>query len=585
MAAVLDCLGGRMTNVRIAALAAVLIVNSAACVDDVESDARELVDEICDLTFRCCSRGEVDLFFGPFVDRDSCAERLQNSANLAAYTVVALPFENAAVSVPNLAVLQRAVDEGRADIDEDALAECLDLLGQLECNGPLADAPAEEPDGCEPPPEPVDSPCNLEALVIGLVGDGGDCSSPGVSLECTEGLACRAVDSLGVDGVCVAPGGVDDYCFSDGECDEELYCSVLDGTCQEPKGEGEVCAYGDPEDPSPSPDTLLIECAEGLSCDPITDLCVAPCQLGAQCAGDDDCDAEAGLSCIVGRCDRPRPAGLPCSDAADCAEGLRCAVDESNPGRNVCQERLADGETCQPYAHVDCASGYCDLLTSRCAPASEPGGVCPSAESAQCDGGYCETGFVYCDDDTDCTGSGSCNLSLGRCEYYCIALQPDGSTCTGDGQCASNACVDGFCRTVPLASGQPCTFDSQCASGFCSLDAERVCADLPLPNGSTCSSPLQCDSGVCHQNQCQAGLAEGADCSSTLDPPCGKGLYCHYSEIAGQAPLCAPLRGPGEPCDGSFQCHGGCTIRYGRRMCDATVAQDEAVCDGAGEEL
>ena len=564
-----------MSALRTVAIAGAIGGSLMACGgEDVNSSARDLVDEICDLTFRCCSRSEVDLLFGPFVDQDSCADRLANSASLAAYALIALPFEGAAVAVPNLAVLERAVDDGRASLDEDALAACLDHLAAIECNQPVEVEPEM---GCQPPPPVLPGACDLDVLVIGQVEAGGDCSSPGFSLECVDGLTCRAVDSLGVDGVCVDPGEVGAYCFADGECHEDLYCSALDGTCQVPRGEGEVCAYADPEDPSPSPSTLLIECAEELSCDPVTDRCVAPCQLGATCAGDEQCDEEAGLSCILGRCDRPRPAGLPCSSETDCQEGLRCALDPANPDRAICQARLPDGEPCSTFQPDECASGFCDPATAECAPASAPGGLCPSAQHNQCDEGYCETGYIFCSSDGQCPGSGTCNTAEGRCEYYCIALQPDGATCDVGYECASGSCIDDFCRTVPLADGQPCTFDGECASGFCGLDAARVCQSLPLPNGSTCTIAEQCESGVCHEAQCKTGLGLGDDCSSPFDPPCGRDLFC---DVSGEAPVCAEVRGPGEPCDGSFQCHGECTIRYGRRMCDQTVSEDEALCDG-----
>jgi hypothetical protein len=195
----------------------------------------------------------------------------------------------------------------------------------------------------------------------------------------------------------------------------------------------------------------------------------------------------------------------------------------------------------------------------------------------QCADGYCETTYVSCSSDPECVGSGLCNLTYGRCEYYCVALRNDGAICDSYFQCDSGACVDGFCRTLPLVDGSPCTSPGQCESGFCGYDEPRVCESLPLASGKRCTSPEQCESGVCFDAACVAGLTDGQPCDDPFQPPCARDLFCDATE---DNPLCTPVLEAGQECEASYQCRQSCTLRFGRYVCDATPAQDAAVCDG-----
>jgi len=567
----------RHATAGVVALAASASVFGVACGGDdgVDGSISSLSTEMCDLAFRCCDRGEIDFYMGPFVvDEANCVERLRQNADVDPVVLFPIPFDGLTLVLPNVAVLQRAVDEERASLDGAGLAACIDYLRALECNAPDEPAPIE----CVPPVLLEDTPCDPRKLVIGKVGENGACSSPGSSLECREGLTCRAIDELGVEGACVPLGVEGDFCFDDSECDRELYyCSLLDGTCQIPRGLGEACAYADPDDPAPLPSTLLVECAPLLACDPVTDTCVEACGLGASCSGDSQCDEAAGLTCILGRCDNPRASGLPCQTTDDCQTGLRCAPDQST-GELTCLPPLADGQSCSTLRPEDCQSGFCNPSTFLCAPSSAPGGLCPTANHSQCDGGYCRTTYQSCSTDPDCASlSGTCNTSLGRCEYFCVERLPDGGICVNDFECASNDCINGSCRTIPLADGQPCDSSLQCASEFCNLESVRVCETLPLPNGRVCTSSTQCASHVCFNGSCQAGQSEGADCTSFADPPCADGLYCDRQQTPN---LCTPLLPIGAECDSSEQCRGECTTRFGRLLCNATPAEGAAVCDG-----
>jgi hypothetical protein len=559
-------------------LAGAAVLSASACGDGpltAKATVGDLAELVCESAFRCCSRGEIDVFLGPFVDEANCADRLRRKAELNPSALIGVPFGLAGVLVPNISVLQRAIDEDRAVINETALTECLNFIDAIACN--MFEEVVVEPEGCQPAAPKVLVPCDPSLIVVGKVSAGGACSSPGESLECKPGLTCTAVDSLGVEGVCIRPGKVGDFCTVSRDCELALYCSLLDGTCQVPRAEGETCKYSDENDLSPSDSTLLIACAEDLSCDPVSDTCVARCERGARCIGDGDCDDAQGLTCISGRCDSTRGDGLPCGNDDDCEDGLRCAISPMTGTDLVCQAKLVNGQSCSTFDPEDCESGFCHPSSLLCEAASAPGSLCPTALQNQCDGGYCDTTFISCSDSTPCLGSGVCNTSSFRCEYYCVALQPDGAGCTSSIQCESGTCIDGFCRTVPLANGQPCNFNFQCSSSFCNFESPRVCETLPLINGRTCSSSSQCQSGVCFQNSCQNGLTEGADCTSFFDPPCGRGLYCDRTQ---NPALCVPLLEPGQLCDSSAQCRGSCIIRFNRPMCDATPPHGAVVCDG-----
>jgi hypothetical protein len=551
---------------------------------DPDAVAEDLAQELCDLSFRCCSRGEVNFYLGPYVGQDDCADRLVNSASLApAVNINLVMFENVAVFLPNLHALDQAVADGRTTVDRDAVDGCIDYLSALECNAPI-----EEPTECIPPELGAPLPCDPRLMFRGSISEGGRCSSVGFSFECEEGLVCRGTGALGTDGACVEPGGEDDYCFTDSECGIDLYCSQFDGTCQFLGQAGEVCAYADPDDPAPDPSTLLKRCDVGLSCDPISDTCVAPCDRGATCEIELDCDSTEGLLCIEGRCDIPRGAGLPCETHEQCAEGLRCLQSQAEFGVYLCGEPRPNGQPCDPnLGHDDCASGYCELqedFTGECAAAIDVGDTCDGTLvvpglHAQCDDGYCDASeaaaFVVCDSNDDCIGD--CAPDLGGTRYclpYCAPQRDDGDSCVNDFECLSSTCIVDTCETLPLDDGDVCEDALQCESEFCNYEFPRQCDNLPLPDGKNCAFDEECESGVC-DGICTPGLTEGSECE--FGGECGRDLYCDFREVPA---VCVPVKDTGEVCEADFECRGTCDYSFGRLACDDTPAIGEAICDG-----
>lgn len=347
---------------------------------------RSLATAICDLAFRCCDQGEVNFFLGPYVQDDNCEERLIRATQLESALGFNLEIsEQVSLVLPNLGALEQANLDGRGTVDGAGVNACIEYLQELTC----AVAEEEPEEGCIPPePPPEATPCDEDQLFIGTVAAGGVCSSVGASYECADGLVCRTNPSLGVTGQCVLAGAQGDLCFANPECGEELYCSLLDGTCQPLRQEGDSCVYADRDDPMPMPGTLLLACEEHLFCDPVTDMCVPFCQRGAPCVTDDDCDEEVELTCILGRCDSLRAEGLPCGVDDDCADDRACGFDPEFPTTLVCIDRLALDEPC--LNSTACTSGFCDPATMRCTPQVAADDPCPSGLDDECNMGVCE---------------------------------------------------------------------------------------------------------------------------------------------------------------------------------------------------
>ena len=575
-----------------------ILVSAMACESDnaeiawppppplpITPTVQSLATSICDMAYRCCTQGEINYLLGPYVQDDDCEQRLLHAAQLQSSLGFNLQLtERVSVWLPNLGALEEANLEGRGTVDETAIAACRDYLAEMSC----AVAEEEDIEGCIPPePPPDETPCDADKLFIGSVAEDEECTSAGTSYECAEGLVCRTNTGLGVKGRCVVAGVQGDVCFNSAECDDDLYCSQLDGTCQPLRKEGEACAYADRDDPSPDSATLLLACEGHLYCDPVTDMCVAYCQQGAPCVVDEQCeqdeeDVTAGLSCIQGRCDFLRGEGLPCGADDDCADDRACGFDPSYPETLVCIDRLAIDEPCAN--HASCTSTFCNPITMRCAATVAADDPCPSGYDQECDQGVCEQELVFCTDDGDCPLSGSCNLAQFECGTYCVALRPDGATCTLDGECLSDVCVAGFCRTPPLEIGQNCDADIQCESEFCGIEDERVCTELPLDLGARCYAHDQCESLVCFaasssaEETCMTGLDEGEACSDPTLPPCNPHKY--FCDDEEQPAVCAPLYETGEDCENSVQCRGTCTLNFGRMMCSPAVPEGAAICDG-----
>jgi hypothetical protein len=375
------------------------------------------------------------------------------------------------------------------------------------------------------------------------------------------------------------------------ECAEDLYCSLLYGTCRPFSQEGEACAFADRNTIFPDPRTQLVRCAEHLFCDYVTDRCVVGCQVGAPCdeiAADPEtpqCDEEQELICILGRCDQPRTEGLPCGEDADCVEGLHCSPDPNDASQTelICQPPFDFDRPCS--RHAQCLSQFCHPDTLLCTGRVGPDGPCLTGDDAECRDGFC----IRLDPNLPCTSVADC---------YCQALRADGESCSQDRQCASEACVAGACQQLPVPDGERCDEATDCASEYCNLaEAEPTCAELPLGLGAACdpAQAADCESGVCYDAEqtgetvCTEGLEEGQECDPS-DPtvvPCDpRRFYCDRWDR--QPAVCVPWLETGDLCDTGVACRsqlcepGGepqPSSRPGRRMCVPAIPEGAAFCD------
>ncbi|MDY0002358.1 MAG: calcium-binding EGF-like domain-containing protein [Polyangia bacterium] len=484
---------------------------------------KPLVDAACDWMFGCCSSDELVYQLGGFTtDASNCSERLLD----AILSGIPLDLEQsglASVPAEALLVLASSINEGRVEVDGDAVTACADESSGMACNAP----PLNDPSGrCTPGDAEVDGdPCAPGVLFRGLQTLGEECRVP---WECAEGLRCV---EFGDVSICARFADQGEHCFSDEECAEDLLCEWASGTCQEGAQAGEACAFADEGNPIPGTET--IRCLRNLSCDPVTHTCsTGYCLQGAPCSdifSDTDCPVTTycvGNFATRASCQVPGGVGAPCSKAADCQSGFCDPFDEE------CKSLLSIGELC--FDNLECVSGFCNSFLGYCASKVGPGQPCPSFNSDECFQGYCDTSVP----------------AMPTCRSY----STEGGSCPTGIECDPEddlACVDGVCRRAPYELGISCAYHEQCQS-------------------------LSCYQGVC-----TAGVAVGDSCSKN-EEKCVVGAYCQTPTPDALEGVCVALLRSGQPCTLSEQCWGNCVIRFGQQMCDAEPASllGEAWCDG-----
>lgn len=485
-----------------------------------------MVEAACEWMFGCCNDDERVYQFGTFTpDAGNCTERILDA--IAAGEPLGL--EQGGLSngpAEGLLVLALSINRDRVDINGGAIRACADATADRACN---AEIPPPDPEATRCTPtggEVVEVVCDPEVMFVGNQGVGEECAG---QFECAEGLRC--ID-FGTTGVCARSGAIGDNCFVDAECAAGLICDYSDGTCSEGNKAGEQCAFVDPL--TPTPGTESIRCAEGLTCDPTSLLCVGGfCSPGSVCADlANDTDCPEGTFCT------PDPMGILLTCRVPSPDGVACSRDETclstfcDPTTSVCTSLLPNGDPCN--FGDECSSGFCDFTTTTCAATVGTGSMCPSGDSAQCSEGYCDTlnGQV------------------------CTAYAEQGGPCPNGDECNPDAAL------------------------FC-IDA--TCQRAPFPNGVACGDGSQCESGVCFMGMCADGTPIGGACGSPDVAPCAVGSFCEIVDGAA-AGVCVELKRPGQPCLRAEQCWGDCVVRYGSLMCDATpaFALGEVWCDETG---
>jgi len=339
-------------------------------------------------------------------------------------------------------------------------------------------------------------------------------------------------------------GGSTNLCLDRNvSCDAPLTCDPSDGVCK-CGGRGGIV------------------CAEGFSCDPVSNTC-----LSSRCSRV-DCTDKPGTSCDVldGVCKCGGTGGVVCT-----------ATEECNPAAKACQPRINCGQVACPLNQT------CDLATGHC--------KCGGAE---------------------CTPGQSCSVAMGGSKT-CVANACTGVTCTGNNVCDS---ADGLCKCngVVCQSGEACAcppgMDAGCASNQLACRSGNACANVTCANNTTCDpvdglckcggpgGPVCSSSQICNLGpppQCQGGaqctLADGGvkSCSggTSCDPEDGKckcggrgGIVCAPANVdGGMQPAEICVQNPVQqacrrPCDvRSPDCPTGTYCYY-----DSSAATPAAYC-------
>ena len=334
------------------------------------------------------------------------------------------------------------------DCDEDTdtciVVECqsdVDCDDSLFCNGVEAcvsgtcqpgppvdcgDGVACTVDSCNEATDSCDHVPNDADCDNGMFCDGAEtCDSAtgcqaGTPVDCNDGVACT-------DDSCNEAADSCDHVPNDGNCDNALFCDGVE-TCHSTMG----CQTGAPVDCADGAACTDDSCNEGTdSCDHVAN--DANCDNGLFCDGVETCDpvrdCQAGTDpCPGGACDEDADACVTaeCQSDNDCTDGLFCN------GVEVCVSGA-----CQAGTPVDCADGI-SCTNDSCNEATDSCDNIP--DDALCEDGQFCTGTESCNPSLGCVSSGNpcptgtfCNEAMNTCddqsgEDFILSKNPDFST-------------------------------------------------------------------------------------------------------------------------------------------------------------
>jgi hypothetical protein len=287
---------------------------------------------------------------------------------------------------PRLAVGYRTelalVEGGRAQIDEDRLARCLDTI-RTTCTRVAT----------------LVSGGVCSRLFAGTTAPGGACSD---SLECAEEGWCE-IPPASADGCgrCRPPKELGSRCAQDLECSRAGFPAGV--VCA--AAAGFRCTRLD----------IAPEAAAGQACGTVSSaamISIGSCGPGLWCDIDND-DSRTGV------CHELVAPGAPCEE-----------------GRSVCQ----DGHVCSDSASTCQALRIADGAGQSCNDAGGGSAICNHYAGLFCDAGTCHalgaTGQA-CADDTGCGFGLFCDQQSHRCQ----SPRPDGTPCENDAECTNERCA------------------------------------------------------------------------------------------------------------------------------------------------
>jgi hypothetical protein len=511
---------------------------------------------ICEHEANCCNADELAYKYGlVFTDVDSCVKAFSGMLERG------IPndfLQNPATA--NALAIAHVLNNSKilVSLNKDGIAACAKSLRAQDCDVWTEEGPSDP--GCNESTEEEDDPCDVSNLVDGQQPEGAPCGVAGINGldECIDGTVCKRVDAYTVGptsapGLCAKPAVAGDACQYDKDCNttgylngslsETLYCNA--GACDTLGGEGDPCAYIDPTftiwsenmDPLYSQrSATLVDCADGLWCDPSSLKCVSRCSDGKICKYNSDC--LAGSTCNYTEI---------------------YALYDDTFSEGICRPALADDEAC--HENSECEHNRCEPNSDDklvCVPArAKPGDDCPTSDP----GGY----------DSECEGpdgpddsGGYCNLD-GKCATYCGGSGPkliigpseircaDGEYCdknngpnhceakiletkscgsdafsdSKDGTCATGFCNDGTCDvTKPNGTTDPANvcgtgMNAQCTDGWCDTSGDVDFCTAFLEAGDTCNVSGRCrpNTTYCSETttKCVAYGADGDACNNSND--------------------------------------------------------------------
>jgi hypothetical protein len=372
---------------------------------------------------------------------------------------------------------------------------------------------------------------------------------------------------------CPVCGG---YCAEGPDTTRDYY--RCNGSCTEGPLE---CRYGQ---------KIGDACTTNADCD--GDLCAsAPCRFDEDCASGEctgvdspECgggDCRLDLSCSIGE----NTKGRSCRIEAYTAFGTTsadCPPDSGNnqtgdTGLQILWQPLTSGTVSLPASAPCNAMGYgnydCNCLLgggiasqpNKCGPActnpTNPDDIARSCSNfTVCEGGA-EDG-VACDEDSDCSGGGTCSENprvcgdgnQGLCSFsHCSGGMSNGAICKSNAQCVNNlGQIDGMC--IPdncTVGGAPCP-DGECIPDNCTTnaDCEMGVACEDVCGGGICT-PLCVERGTCN-----GGGRHGDYCALDKDCPgdgicenplsdegaCAQGTFNHCDGPGWEFVSCTPTQ-------------------------------------------
>ncbi len=290
-----------------------------------------------------------------------CAQIFTRSNNLQESCVQANPAFFASAGPYNrndCAGIAAEITAGRVHYDSSQGSSCAAAVQALTCDTFTTSFPA-----------------SCSAALVGQVAVSGTCY---VDADCAGGF-CTASHSSSCPGTCQAYATSGQSCASS-VCATGLVCDYAGGAiCKTPSGNGGACPcqagyWCDSSGASPTCKPPIAAngactssgaCAVGYACAGASGSMTCQAIVGANgsCAAASQVCGQ-GYACTNNVCVSWPTVNQACSASGPPCAGGWCNTAASSP---TCAAYIADGQTCTPsLGGSDCASGHCDVGSSKC---------------------------------------------------------------------------------------------------------------------------------------------------------------------------------------------------------------------------